>query len=929
MRNLKRVVSLFLCSAVLSGMVMTTASAEESVSLQGLTHTDLFEPQEMLDFGTQGGEAKRHTHGLTLTEMPSGDLFAVWFSSNPSGERDANECRLIGAWLPEGEIGKENAQWSDPFEVYNLDGVPSNNPVAYVDQNGRLWVFFNIILNGQWVSAMPRYVYADPGSYETAIEDGTNPDWHYPEQLYMTVGDPYGGQGNWDGTEYTYGKSDLIRHITASQFAENSLAEDQYVKMTSRFSESNVRYITDSFVVGINNQVNAAIAYLEQEKPYDDEFGQRNDIVIQSVNEGIFSVDPYKSEPSLRDGALWRASGADNDVKTWNPAFRRIGWQTKSPPIEFTLPAGTPMSNGETSSGGEARLLLPLYSDSLALSVCAYTDDYGETWMYSDPIAGLGNIQGTLAMKEDGTIYQYFRSGKLDGKNGRLDWKLTRSESHDYGVTWENIYVEEYLRNDGGVGLDVSNDGKWIMAHNQDTKEDLREGSRASVTLSVSGDEGKTWESLMLDTARQENGTYTGQSYEYPGVLCTADGAWLIVAYTNKGGGPADQTKYSQVMRSTMISMDELDQLLAMDMNMPEKIQIEPGATRTLAPTIQYSGTNIATGEGDLIFRTTDSSVATVDGNGLISGVSEGLVKIIATSQTYGTIGECLLTVKEDSDPGDGGSSSSSNRYDVTVKTAKNGTATVSSNRVSAGGTVTVTLSPEQGYQVAGVTVTASNGDIVSVTEKESGVYTFKMPRGNVTVVPLFEVAEETGLPFRDVDGDDWFINAVRYVHEKKIMSGVSSDQFAPNSTLTRGMIAQTLYAMDGKPAVSATDAFSDVASSDWYGNAVNWAASHGIVSGVGENQFAPEMSVTREQMALILYSYAQYKGYDVTKGSISLEGFSDYHQISSWAVESMDWAISIGVLSGKENHVLDATGTATRAEVAQILTNFCQTMGT
>lgn len=195
MRNLKRIMSMLLCSAMLCGLLPAAASADEpaaqepevqqnQVQLTGLTHTDLFEPVEMLQFGTQGGQEARHTHGLTLTEMPSGDLFAVWFSSNPSGERDANECRLIGAWLPKEEIGKENAQWSDPFEVYNLDGVPSNNPVAYVDQNGRLWVFFNIILNGQWVSAMPRYVYADPAAYEDAIDEGASPDWHYPEQIF-------------------------------------------------------------------------------------------------------------------------------------------------------------------------------------------------------------------------------------------------------------------------------------------------------------------------------------------------------------------------------------------------------------------------------------------------------------------------------------------------------------------------------------------------------------------------------------------------------------------------------------------------------------------------------------------------------------------------------------------------------------------------
>ena len=638
MRNLRRAMSLLLCSAMLSGLLTTAAFAQEPLP-STLTHSDLFEAEEMLDFGTQG-TTSRHTHGLTLTEMPRGDLFAVWFSSNPSGERDANECRLIGAWLPRSEIGKENAQWSDPFEVYNLDGVPSNNPVAYVDGNGRLWVFFNVILNGQWVSAIPRYIYADPGSYESAIKAGTNPDWHYPEQMYVNVGDSYGGQGTWNGSEYTYAeKGDRIRHITQEQFESNPLPEGEYVKVTSRFSEDDVRYITDSFVVAIDNQVDAAVEYLETYKPYDDEFGQRNDIVLQSVNEGIFSAAPYKSEPSLRDGAIWRASGADNDLKTWNPAFRRMGWQTKNAPIEFTLPAGQTMSNGEISDGTAVRMLLPLYSDSLALSICAYTDDYGKTWAYSDPIAGLGNIQGNLVMREDGVLYQYFRSGKLDGKNGRLDWKITRSESHDYGVTWENIYVEPYLRNDGGMGLDVTADGDWIMVHNQDTKADLRTGCRNSVTLSMSKDEGETWQSIMLDTAAKSDGSFTGMDYQYPGVICTQDG-WIVVAYTNGGrGGP------SQVMRSTMFKESDLDALMEMDLNVADTAEIQVGATQDFDPVLTYQGSPVTVAADDLVFRTTDASVATVDQNGVVSGVSEGRVKILVSSKSYGTLDECLVTV--------------------------------------------------------------------------------------------------------------------------------------------------------------------------------------------------------------------------------------------------------------------------------------------
>lgn len=915
MRNWKRVASTLLCATMLGGLLITGASAAEVPS--GLTRTDLFEAEEMLDFGTQG-TTSRHTHGLTLTEMPSGDLFAVWFSSNPSGERDANECRLIGAWLPKEEIGKENAQWSDPFEVYNLDGVPSNNPATYVDQNGRLWVFFNTILNGQWVSAIPRYIYADPASYESAIENGTNPDWHYPVQMSMTVGDTYGGQGTWneETQQYTYRtKGDKLRYITEEQYAQHPLPDDQCVKVTSRFDENNTVYVTDRFVVAINNQMNAAVEYLETEKPYDDAFGQRNDIVLQSVNEGIFSTDPYKSEPSLRDGAIWRASGADNDLKTWNPAFRRMGWQTKNAPIEFTLPAGTPLSNGGTSDGSTTRMLLPLYSDSLALSICAYTDDYGETWAYSDPIAGLGNIQGNLVMKEDGTLYQYFRSGKLDGKNGRLDWKLTRSESHDYGVTWENIYVEPYLRNDGGVGLDVTSDGKWVLTHNQDAKEDLRSGCRNSVTLSVSSDEGQSWKSIMLDTAAQENGSYTGMDYQYPGVICTSSG-WIVVAYTNGGrGGP------SQVMRSTMLQESELDRLLSMDLNVAETAKLQAGETMQLQPKLTLDGQEVQLAEDDLIYRTSGTAIATVDGNGLVTAVADGQAKIIVTSKTYGTIGECLLTVGEDSSSGGGSSGGGTTQsYRVTVAKAENGSVTASSSKAAQGSTVTVTMKPDAGYVADQLTVVDSKGNAISTSSLGNGKYSFKMPGADVTVTGTFVALTDGKLPFSDVGANDWYYNAVVYAWENGIMNGVSDNTFAPAQNLSRGMLAQILYALEEKPAAQSAG-FTDTAGK-WYAAAADWAAKNQIMSGYGNGLFGGEDLVTREQLAVTLRAYAQYKGMSTaTAGDLSK--FADQDQASAWAVDGLKWAVGEGLLSGKDGNRLDPAGTAQRCEVAQVMMAF------
>ena len=187
---------------------------------------------------------------------------------------------------------------------------------------------------------------------------------------------------------------------------------------------------------------------------------------------------------------------------------------------------------------------------------------------------------------------------------------------------------------------------------------------------------------------------------------------------------------------------------------------------------------------------------------------------------------------------------------------------------------------------------------------------------------------QEPDVPaFQDVDESDWFYHAVQFVAEKGIMSGVEENRFAPRTALTRAMLAQILYAMESKPEMDGNGAFSDVEESAWYASAVAWAAENGLVSGVGEDRFAPNDLLTREQMALILYRYAQYKDYEIQVDGEPLERFQDQAEISSWAVEAMTWAVDAGLLSGTGSAQLSPVNTASRAEVAQVLANFCQTV--
>lgn len=193
----------------------------------------------------------------------------------------------------------------------------------------------------------------------------------------------------------------------------------------------------------------------------------------------------------------------------------------------------------------------------------------------------------------------------------------------------------------------------------------------------------------------------------------------------------------------------------------------------------------------------------------------------------------------------------------------------------------------------------------------------------NTTVYAKWTEAPVSGLPFGDVKSADWFYNDVKYVYEKGMMVGTAADVFAPNATTTRAMIVTILYRLEGSPAVTGTSAFVDVPAGQWYTDAVNWAAANQIVKGTSATTFAPNDSITREQMAAILYRYAQYKGYDVTKKA-DLSGYSDNGQVSAYAKDALAWANAAKLINGVTNTTLAPQGNATRAQVSAILHRFC-----
>ncbi len=279
---------------------------------------------------------------------------------------------------------------------------------------------------------------------------------------------------------------------------------------------------------------------------------------------------------------------------------------------------------------------------------------------------------------------------------------------------------------------------------------------------------------------------------------------------------------------------------------------------------------------------------------------------------------------KEQKDDSSSGSSDNERTYAIVTEDDGNGSVSVSADEASAGTRITVTVKPDAGYELDELTVTDSKNKDLKVTKRSETTYTFHMADSKVTVEASFAkdgTVQQPDTRFDDVAKNAWYYNAVEYVAENGIMSGVSAREFAPNAGFSRAMLAQTLYAMSGKPAVKVESTFADVAANAWYADAVNWAAEKGYVSGVGDGKFAPDASVTREQMALILYRYA---GSPDASGMAQKE-FADSSSVSAYAVDAIRWAVHEGLISGMENNTLAPQGTATRAQVAQILMNFHQ----
>jgi len=265
-----------------------------------------------------------------------------------------------------------------------------------------------------------------------------------------------------------------------------------------------------------------------------------------------------------------------------------------------------------------------------------------------------------------------------------------------------------------------------------------------------------------------------------------------------------------------------------------------------------------------------------------------------------------------------GGSSGGSSSYPITVPSkTENGTVTVSPKNASAGSTVTITVKPDSGYVLETISVTDKNGNGLKLTDKGNGKYTFTMPTSKVEIKVTFMEDNSVLNFFYDVPNDAYYYEAIKWAAENGITGGVGNSLFAPNQPCTRGQIVTFLWRAAGSPVVNYLMPFTDVDEGAYYAEAVRWAASTGIVTGLTETTFGTNDVCTRAQAAAMIYRYAQAQGKGFTGAWMFLLPFTD---VPEWAYESVAWCYMNGVTTGVNETAFAPGNDCTRAQIVTFL---------
>ena len=411
-------------------------------------------------------------------------------------------------------------------------------------------------------------------------------------------------------------------------------------------------------------------------------------------------------------------------------------------------------------------------------------------------------------------------------------------------------------------------------------------------------------------------GTNYDISYEYPGGYVflagdTADAAQEISQSEQKTHLGDKYVKIAPVtVPVTGIALDKT------------ALTLTPGGTATLDATVTPENATDKT----VTWGSSAPGVAAVDTSGTITAIAPGTAVITAAAD--GQSAQCTVTVNGAVPPASD-TDDSEPTYSITLPTkTTGGQVKVSPRYAEQDSTVTLTVTLDEGWELAELAVTSKNGTGIELTDKGDGKFTFTMPGWAVTVEAVFTKVDEPqpwNNPFTDVQDGAWYSEAVQYVYENNLMTGTGAATFSPDAAVNRGMLITILWRIEGNPVVDYLMDFEDVDPIAYYGEAIRWAADTGVAVGYGNGYFGPNDPVTREQLAVMLYRYAVHSGMDAVPLRENLNGFVDSGSVSPYAVQALNWAVGEGIITGKGNQILDPKGQATRAQAAVMLQRYLE----
>ncbi|WP_130870540.1 S-layer homology domain-containing protein [Intestinimonas massiliensis (ex Afouda et al. 2020)] len=689
-----------------------------------------------------------------------------------------------------------------------------------------------------------------------------------------------------------------------------------------------------------------------------------NDVTLYSEETIIASVQVSAPNPPTFS---WNADAEGTTVSTeaGEETFSTLTYRTNALTVTLTEKKGQTVSGAWSLDGGAEQAVESQSAIQMELKDLTEgshtirfqgTNSQGDVFLYtqsfsvdttppallvSSPISGsffgsggsvtlTGWTDGTLSLLVDGkaesitvTDGSFSQSLALDDSAASHTLTLTATDAAGNTTTRTIQVVNPALGQMTGIA---------IYANGRDITEQTFQPTGAATLSAVAVlENGKT---LSLEGSR----LVTWMANPATGTCAVDDNGLLTLSNDAKG-----------VVQACMALTDDqvCTAFAAVDGSMVSPtVTCTAGAGGTLSVTATLNGSNAVESSADGVYTIKKGATVTITptpSSGYeLSALQVDGVTVTLTNGSY-TISNLRSAIQvsavfqpvteepdEPDDPGTSGNPGTSGggstpTYAVTIPSnTANGSVSVSPKNAAQGTLVTITVSPDDGYVLDQLTVTDAAGGTVPLSQKSENQYTFTMPSGKVSVAASFvQESDVTGLPFTDVKESDWFYQAVRFAVESGMMNGTGGSSFQPGINLSRSMIATILWRLEGSPDGNPTR-FTDVPNGQWYTEAVNWAAANDLVNGYGNSTFGPEDDITREQMAAILYRYAQFKGYDCTvQGDLSR--FADGGQTSDWARDAVVWAVDKGLLTGKGGGLLDPKGTATRAEVATILMRFVE----